>query len=1193
MSDFEWMGYEWLVQRWDGAPTFNKKWSGDNVILNPDGTVTMKITNPSGTEPYAASMESIKRAWGYGTYQVTVEGDFDNMPASVVLGNVFTYDGTIGPGSSANEIDIGEVSAWGATGQQPEASTTVWHDDGWRDGSLDGIPDNENGYIVTYPTNTPVSTFVFVWEPDRVSFYSYKGHGTSGDLIAQGFITDDVPVPRNEAVAINLWVVAGGTSNPATTGPWEVKFHEFSFTPLQGYEDFSESVRLEIEEDPTGLVNIVPNPSGEKGAWNWVSPVSETVVKSEGPYDDGMRLVFESGNDDVPVYYYTDPLPVDAGQWVAGRATPRLYSANTAQRLRFEFLDAAGAVISSSTPTAQSSVVNEPIYISAAQAPTGTEYVRLRIDVYSSAGGNPPLFSYVHFNEFMVTHADTVGDLATVRTNLIRNPSFESDLSQWRLTGTVTRTTGTAWDRTYGATLTSGSEIAKHTSGQRIPVVGGEDYTLSFYAKTPSTAGDARVRMVVNWYREDGALLKTSATKRVSLSTAWGRRSLALTAPNRAASAAIYLTALNRTCHIDGVMFEAGATLRPYFDGATTDTAAKTYDWTGTAETSTSSETIGTSSFDFVEPVQWRNILGPAHEIKVHREGLDVGTLSAVIRDSDLDPSVADTIRPGKQVRLMGNSASSWRPIFTGRLDGASVTYSHEAPDPARRARIEIVALDNVTQLAGVKRDKGVATIDELPFVLEGAGVPWNCNGSGSHAVWATVASKNDGPTALDQVGMTRDTALGYAWVDTDGVLQAWDTLPDSRSLINPGFEDGVDGWYEGYGTLTTITSDRHSGARAARFQPDGTGRGRVQTNINVNPLEVEPGLTYTVSAWYKVPTTLSQDYRLSVEFYSDFTAWNYLGEAASEPIRTANGWEKRQITFKVPSGCRNVMLYLLLADGSSTNTTDVILVDDAEFLGTTLAVTEEDYLADADISFDTRDAINEVMVKWLRYYPNKQVTKEFNYGPYRDASSIDRWGPRSATYTIQGTGDGEAAAEAYAARILAANATPKVRLNAITLPIRRLGHEVHLWAFLDLYDLLKVTHGDITDFMRVTSIEHVLTPGKWHVRLGFTDDGKVSSPASVPGLSAENTNAEVQDSPLYGRVAITPYGAGVWTDTWVTFDPPFEEAPLGYATWSPANNPTETVLVAVTDAEPGGMTVWVRREGTALTYVNWQAIPQ
>ena len=75
-GDLSFSGYNWLRRTWPGAPHYNGQWSGDNVVLNGDGTVTPRLTNPGGSA-VAAELLSTRTGWGYGSYSLDFRADFD------------------------------------------------------------------------------------------------------------------------------------------------------------------------------------------------------------------------------------------------------------------------------------------------------------------------------------------------------------------------------------------------------------------------------------------------------------------------------------------------------------------------------------------------------------------------------------------------------------------------------------------------------------------------------------------------------------------------------------------------------------------------------------------------------------------------------------------------------------------------------------------------------------------------------------------------------------------------------------------------------------------------------------------------------------------------------------------------------------------------------------------------------------
>lgn len=356
------------------------------------------------------------------------------------------------------------------------------------------------------------------------------------------------------------------------------------------------------------------------------------------------------------------------------------------------------------------------------------------------------------------------------------------------------------------------------------------------------------------------------------------------------------------------------------------------------------------ADLSYLVPVSYRNILAPAHDIKVSREELNTGTLTATVLSATLDPSQGELIRPGRRCRLMvADGAGEWGPLFTGKLTKATVTYDYKDPTvPAeKRARIELTAVDSLADLANQKRPEGVALIDELPYVLEGCGVPWNVNGSGNQVPSATVVAYNENASAVDQVAITRDTNLGSAWVDVSGVVQ----VHDASSLERP----------EG-------------------------------------------------------------------------------------PV-----------------------------------------------------VTPADY-SDIGIDYDTERCINEVSIQFLRYNPGTLETEEVTYGPYRDETSIARWGVRSKTFTVQGIAEELADLADFAAAVLEANATPQVRVNTVNVPLETLEAKNRL-ASIDLGTLLPVLRpdGQTDGDRRVTTVDHQIAPTRWLVSFGFESEGSVASPQFTP----------------------------------------------------------------------------------------------
>jgi hypothetical protein len=220
VGDLRWSGYNWLRRTWPGAPQYNGQWSGSNVVDNGDGSLTLRLTN-TGRSPVAAEILSTRTGWGYGSYALDFQGDFDAATPSVVWGNLFTYDSTQPAGASNNEIDAGEISAWGVRGIAPRLTAGYWTPG----------PTNVLSHNLALPTGLRFFTSTMTWSPGSVYFATYAGAGAADTLVAASSVRSAaVPTPAAERVHVNLWVTAANEDDEAATPPLSVRVTRFAFT---------------------------------------------------------------------------------------------------------------------------------------------------------------------------------------------------------------------------------------------------------------------------------------------------------------------------------------------------------------------------------------------------------------------------------------------------------------------------------------------------------------------------------------------------------------------------------------------------------------------------------------------------------------------------------------------------------------------------------------------------------------------------------------------------------------------------------------------------------------------------------------------------------------------------------------------------------------------------------------------------
>lgn len=703
------------------------------------------------------------------------------------------------------------------------------------------------------------------------------------------------------------------------------------------------------------------------------------------------------------------------------------------------------------------------------------------------------------------TSTDTFVSIATYRTNLVPNPSFEINTVTW---ANVTRDTALFFGGIASGRVASGAMA----TSDPITVSGGGDYTFSAFQRADSAS--TPVVMRIAWQDSSGAPVGSAKTLLNTLGTSFTRYSVTTTAPGGAAKAVLSFNGTGNF-NFDAVLLEntpGFGVLQAYFDGTTAATASKSYAWAGTAHASQSIETD--TSFAFMDPVQWQNIIGPTAEINVERKDLDVGLLNATILDAALDPALANSIiKPGKKVRLRHLSKTSstdpgiWTSLYEGKITNGRTNY-----DPDRKGhydtQITISAADNVSQLANQGENSVLKNVADLPYILEGKGVPWNINGSGNQVTSATVVAYNENASTLDQVGITRDTNLAYGWVSKENVLRVNSPVAvPAQPSINGTFETNVTGWTGANATLARNTANFRTGVASMSITNTSASTAATATTPSgTSGFAVMPNAKYTASAWFKAPVTTAQGAVLFIIWYD--AAGVSLSTSPYQTLGTATtAWTNATLSAIAPANAAYgaVRVYM-----SRTSIGEILYVDDVSMTFSQVGVLTDSATplegqvsySDIDVDYNTDDCINSVTIKWLRYDVGSSRTTEITYGPYEDAPSIAQYGPRSKEFTICGAAADENPTyiAAFANSILVKNATPTVKARSLTYPVKAVG-DGYLASFQDLYDLVQITFSNKLSSVlhRVTGIEHNITPDEWKVKYLFSDTGSVAQPTMTP----------------------------------------------------------------------------------------------
>lgn len=506
----------------------------------------------------------------------------------------------------------------------------------------------------------------------------------------------------------------------------------------------------------------------------------------------------------------------------------------------------------------------------------------------------------------------------------------------------------------------------------------------------------------------------------------------------------------------------------------------------------------------------WLNVLGTSVDLEWERETLDLGMLSATLRDATLDPMIATTIRPGRECRVTVKHGVTgvWETVFPGELTDFEVTYDPAvlAKNPAdpKHCQITLAAVDPTRTLANTSRPYGVNTLADLRTTLEDVGVPWSVNGADSHTHAApTVVSLNENASALDQIALTRDSRGAHAWVDRRGVVNIYDPA-NVAPFENTDFETDVSGW-SGSGTRTRVTSPVASGTGAMQVTQTIT----AATSVTTPGVRYVPGHPYSLSVKTRAATT-PRSARIVLN-YRDAIGGTLGSTAGAYTANVTGAWTTH--TVSAPTAPLGTAYVFAAVEFLGTVAGEAHYVDELRGLNADVILDQSTW-SNIDIGSGSAACINEVTVDFLRFDAGEGKTEVMTYGPYRDEASVAQYGVRAAKFTIHGTSE-VANVDALAARVLAGNAFPQVAASGVTVPIKSTADLTCTKALADLHQLARVAFATkgYSAALRISGIRHRISASakhkaKWIVDYTFEPTKSVAAarltppPADPPSLT-------------------------------------------------------------------------------------------
>ena len=383
------------------------------------------------------------------------------------------------------------------------------------------------------------------------------------------------------------------------------------------------------------------------------------------------------------------------------------------------------------------------------------------------------------------------------RANLLTNPSFETNTTGWsNVNGSILSSSATqAWVGTKSQKVVyDGTARAAEQTGTSVASYGFTNlttYTFSAYVWVPTGQPAVKIKFGGPNYNVSGSTTTThDQWERISVTaTATGTNTAWLYILNAATSVANGIG-----FYVDGAMLEMSSAPSTYFDGSTAASGPYTYAWTGTANASTSNESVAGRVNNVTNPSCETNTTGWA---TVNGETLSssatqawVGTKSQKVVYDGSTRSAGQTgtsIAAYPFVSGISYTFSAYVWVPTGqpaiRLQYGGPTFSVSGNASTTHDQWERIS---VTATAG---SNAVAWL----YILNAAtSVP---NAIGFYVDGALLETNGSVGTYFD--GATVNAGYAYAWTGTANASSSTERVSTAISSS-----------FSGSGTLTTAWSN-------------------------------------------------------------------------------------------------------------------------------------------------------------------------------------------------------------------------------------------------------------------------------------------------------------------------------------------------------------------------------------------------
>lgn len=258
----------------------------------------------------------------------------------------------------------------------------------------------------------------------------------------------------------------------------------------------------------------------------------------------------------------------------------------------------------------------------------------------------------------------------TTRTNLVTNPSFETDTTGWASNqSTIARSIAQSKFGSYSLLVTPSTNVAGIRTNTQPTFTTGTTYTFSAWVYT-TVAKNLKVEAATSGGGSPSTLVPANTWTRLTKTFVAGSTAFHL-----------YVSGADDTqpFYVDGIQLEASSTASDYFDGSTANTSSWDYNWSGTANASTSVATKPASPY--VEPRGVIVSLLPTKINYITNPGFQVDTTGwSSTNTSSFSRTTADFVTGIAAVTATANGSgavtvyeSSYIPVTVGQYYSASM----------------------------------------------------------------------------------------------------------------------------------------------------------------------------------------------------------------------------------------------------------------------------------------------------------------------------------------------------------------------------------------------------------------------------------------------------------------------------------------------------------------------------------------